>query len=74
VTREFPATGQCVLLIERGWYAGTMVVFDNDTIGDVAIERHLHAVLRVQAEPLPTVDAGATQIAWGVADSGVIYA
>lgn len=50
-----------------------MVVFHDDAVGHVRIERHLDTVLWVQAQPLPSVDARAAQVARGVAETGVIH-
>ena len=48
-----------------------MVVFDYKAIRDVVIKRDFHLVLRVQAEPFPTVDARATKVASRIRKAGV---
>ena len=49
-----------------------MVVLDHEAVRDVVVERNLHLVLGVQAQPLPAVNTGAAEVARGVREAGVL--
>ena len=49
-----------------------MIVLDHEAVRDVEVKRDFDLVLGVQAQPLPTVDAGAAEVARGVREAGVL--
>lgn len=73
LARQITPLGLGGLLVERCGHARAVVVLHNDAVRDIVVEGNLHTVLGVQAQPLPPVDACATQVARGIAQARVFH-
>ena len=73
LAREFATLGLGGVLVERRGHARPVVVLDDDAVRDIVVERYFYTVLRVETQPLPAVDASATQVACRVAQAGVFH-